>query len=169
MCPVIGPAPVAQPDHLIVAATRLEEGIAYVESLLQTKLQVGGQHIKMGTHNALLGLGPRCYLEVIAVDPGLPVPSRPRWFGLDNPEIRSRIMKQPRFLHWVVRVPGFNIPGLDVEKQFGRITSMSRGNLHWKITIPDDGSLPGDGCLPSLIQWPGSDIPSVRLPDSGCR
>jgi len=70
-------------DHLAVSALTLDEGVAHVESALGVALQGGGQHVKMGTHNRLLALGD-LYLEVIAPDPGLPRPDRPRWFDLDN-------------------------------------------------------------------------------------
>ena len=51
---------------------------------------------------------------------------------------------------------------------------MSRGDFHWKIAVPDDGSLPWGGVLPAAIQWdPGPDgealHPCDRLPDSGCQ
>ena len=49
----------------------------------------------MGTHNALLGLGPRFYLEVIAVDPDGATPSRPRWFDLDEPRMKAALAEGP--------------------------------------------------------------------------
>jgi len=162
-------ARLARLDHVVIAARSLAEGVARVEALLDVKMLAGGQHIKMGTHNALLGLGPDCYLEVIAIDPELPAPIRPRWFALDEPQTQSRLEEGPVLLHWVARVGSFVQESLDVEEIFGPVTPMSRGELHWEITIPDDGSLPGDGCLPSLINWPGGTGPASRLPDSGWR
>lgn len=41
--------------------------------------------LQFGTHNRCLGMEDGIYLEVIAVDPEAPPPSRPRWFGLDDP------------------------------------------------------------------------------------
>jgi hypothetical protein len=42
--------------------------------------------------------------------------------------------------------------------------------LHWRITIPDDGHLPGAGLVPTLIEWPsGVSHPSDRLLDTGIR
>ncbi len=38
----------------------------------------GGVHPFMGTHNRLLRLGPRLYLELIAIDPDAPAPAQPR-------------------------------------------------------------------------------------------
>jgi hypothetical protein len=39
----------------------------------------------------------------------------------------------------------------------------------WRISVPADGHLPGDGLLPTLIQWDVSFHPSQRLPESACR
>ena len=47
---------------------------------------------------------------------------------------------------------------------------MSRGKLHWQITVPDDGSLPLGGAYPTLLQWDaGTTPPADTLPDSGLR
>ena len=46
---------------------------------------------------------------------------------------------------------------------------ITRGDLHWRITIPDDGHLPGAGLVPTLIEWPSASHPTDRLADSGIR
>ena len=56
-------------DHLVVAAATLEQGEDYIESRLGARPLRGGKHVAMGTHNSLLRLGEKTYLEVIAVDP----------------------------------------------------------------------------------------------------
>ena len=45
---------------------------------------------------------------------------------------------------------------------------MSRGDLNWLISIPEDGSMPFDGVAPSLIQWQSPQHPASRLEDRGC-
>ncbi len=71
-------------DHLVIVATDLDTGCAFVTDALGVALQPGGVHSRMGTHNRLLHLGPGLYLEVIAVDPSAIRPDRARWFGLDQ-------------------------------------------------------------------------------------
>ena len=61
--------PPAQLDHLILAATTLADGIEFVADITGATPQPGGKHVAMGTHNALLRLGDRVYLEIIAIDP----------------------------------------------------------------------------------------------------
>ena len=125
-------------DHIVIAASSLEAGAAWVEERLGTKPVPGGQHRTMGTHNALLRLGPRSYLEVIAIDPGGQAPTRPRWFSLDEPEMRARLATSPALITWVVRTSSLasacaRVPDL------GEPMPMARNALRWKISVPDGG------------------------------
>jgi hypothetical protein len=154
-------------DHLVLAARTLEEGHAFVQDKLGLETQPGGKHERMGTHNRLLGLGPGAYLEVIAIDPDGRTPFQPRWFGLDDPDMRESLESGPRLIHWVVRTDNLE---RDIDPDlFGVIHPMERGLYRWRITIPPDGHLPGDGCIPTLIQWDVPQHPARALPDHGLR
>jgi hypothetical protein len=48
----------------------------------------------------------------------------------------------------------------------GQITTVTRGDLQWRLTIPDDGSLPAGGVLPSLIEWPEGMHPVASLAET---
>ena len=37
------------------------------------------------------------------------------------------------------------------------------------VIFTDDGSMPGDGLIPHLIQWDGRMHPSQKMKDAGCR
>lgn len=150
-------------DHLVVVAPSLAAGAAFVERKLGVKLQAGGRHPRMGTHNLLLRLGAS-YLEVIVPDPDAPAPSRPRWFGLDTLSPDTL----PHLAHWVARTSGLDDADAGLTGVFGAIESMSRGTLAWRISIRSDGHLPLEGAIPSLIDWGDATHPAQRLDDLGC-
>ncbi|MVN86535.1 VOC family protein [Deinococcus sp. HMF7620] len=147
-------------DHLVVAARTLAEGRAWLEGRLHVPLAPGGEHDLFGTHNALLSLGPQAYLEVIAVNPAAPSPGRPRWFGLDTPDMRARLVHGPALIHWVAAVA--TLPPRP------EVLALSRGEHRWTLTVPEDGALPSGGVQPSLIAWQ-TPPPPTRLPDAGVR
>jgi hypothetical protein len=157
--------PICELDHIVVAADTLDQGSQYLESLLGIPLEPGGQHLGWGTHNRLLRLGERVYLEVIAVDPTQPDPELPRPFGLDSPSLRQRLRARPRLIHWVARTEQLEEAVRRVP--IGTIVAMSRGTYSWRITRTDDGAAPGDGLIPSLIQWAPGQHPADHLTDRG--
>ena len=148
-------------DHLVFAARTLDEGAAHLEQRLGIRLSPGGEHPQFGTHNRLLSLGSS-YLEVIAVNPHAPGPTRPRWFGLDTPAVQARLDEGPALIHWVARSRAAPLP---VQ---GEALALTRGQYAWALTVPEDGSLPLGGVLPSLIEWRG-DTPAAALPDVSVR
>jgi hypothetical protein len=156
-------------DHLVVAAATLEQGEDYLESRLGVRPQRGGKHVAMGTHNSLLKLGERSFLEVIAIDPDGTAPARPRWFALDTEALRSSLRDSPRLIHWVARTDDIDAARRACPIDPGDIHPMARGSFAWCITIPADGHLPSDGILPTLIQWADARHPAEGLPDSGVR
>ena len=95
--------PTAVLDHLVVAGTTLAQAIEYVADMTGVAARTGGQHTTMGTHNALVKLGERLYLELIAIDPSLPKPARPRWFDMDDAKLALSLGEKPRLIHWVAR------------------------------------------------------------------
>jgi hypothetical protein len=151
-------------DHLVVTAPTLEAGSKYIQQTLGVIPQPGGRHGRMSTHNCLVKLGEMTYLEAIATDPGAPRPERPRWFGLDVLEKSS----PARLVTWVLRVNDIEAALDACPIPLGRIETLSRGQLNWRITIPEDGSLVLQGIVPTLIQWEPGPHPASRLDDSGC-
>jgi hypothetical protein len=151
-------------DHIVVTAPDLPVGVAWIESILGVTLQAGGEHRRMGTHNALLRLGDSAYLEVIAPNPAALQPNRPRWFELD----RVKPDDTPRLATWVARTADVKAMTEMRCGQFGEIEPMSRGTLNWLITIPSEGMLIAGGAIPMLIEWPADNHPAARLEDKGC-
>jgi hypothetical protein len=168
----------ARVDHLAVAASSLEEGVAWCEATLGVVPGPGGEHPLMGTHNRLLRIAtvdyPRTYLEIIAVQPGRE-PQRPRrWFDLDDETVRDALARGgPRLLDFAASVP--DLPqavaqwqAQDIDR--GDIVAASRmtprGLLEWRITIRQDGQRLFAGTVPTLIEW-GAVHPASALPESG--
>jgi hypothetical protein len=159
--------PSAALDHLVLAATTLADGIDYVASVTGVAPRPGGKHVAMGTHNALLRLGARAYLEIIAIDPEGAKPPRRRWFDLDNPVLQSELLERPLLIHWVARTEGIDAAITACPLPLGPVHAMARGDYRWRMTIPDDGTLPAKGIVPTLIQWDVPDHPAETLPSAG--
>lgn len=151
-------------DHLVITATSLADGVEYVRRELGVMLEAGGEHPRMGTHNCLLKLGDEIFLEVIAVNPDAPRPSRPRWFQLD--ELPADI--PPRLATWLARTNDIHAAIAASPVDAGVIEPMARGQLNWLISIDADGKLPMHGIAPSFIEWQAATHPAGKLQDLGC-
>ncbi len=155
-------------DHLVIGAATLEQGVAYTEERLGIKPPFGGKHPLMGTHNCLMRLGDDSFLEIIAVDPEANQPAQPRWFGLDDPHVRSRLAGSPQLLTWVVNCEDITTALSRPVISFGSPQPLSRGDLRWYFGVPDDGRLLAGGMLPYIISWQCENHPAARMSEQGC-
>ncbi len=166
-----------EPDHLVVAARSLQEGVAWCEATLGVVPAAGGKHPTMGTQNRLLAVGSagfaRVYLEIIAIDPDAASPTRARWFDLDASVLRQAIAASPRLVHWVVRtsdietgIAALRAAGHDPGTAINADRMTPRGLLRWRIAVRDDGRRLAAGAVPLVIQW-GDVHPCDALPQSG--
>jgi hypothetical protein len=163
-----GIRPVSACDHLVIAANSLGEGVEWVTARFGVAPETGGQHQRMGTHNAVMRLGDGVYLEIIAIDPSLPQPPHPRWFSLDDLGTREALAISPRLIGWIARTDDIAAATAASPISPGAAEAMSRGEFYWQISITPDGSLPEGGAFPHLIQWGGGMThPSARLLDRG--
>ena len=160
-------------DHLVFGCDYLQNGTSYLEQALGVGLSAGGQHALMATHNRLLKLQDAIYLEAIAIDHEAVQKhgdiGRKRWFSLDEDRTKKRLAQSPRPLTWVVAVDDIHDAASKCGYDVGKITTMTRGDLEWMLTIAENGMLVEDGLLPGLIQWPGGRNPANKLPESGTR
>jgi Glyoxalase-like domain len=148
-------------DHLIYAHPDLAAGVADIEDRFGVLATGGGQHPGRGTHNKLLALGPRTYLEVIAPDPNQPEPSRPRPYGVEG-------VTDGRLVGWAVecddieaaaavaRGRGFD-PGGVLDGQRATPTATL---LRWRQT----GNALAAGLVPFLISWGETRHPALDAP-----
>ena len=159
-------------DHLVFGCDYLQNGTSYLEQALGVG-STGGQHALMATHNRLLKLQDAIYLEAIAIDHEAVQKhgdiGRKRWFSLDEDRTKKRLAQSPRPLTWVVAVDDIHDAASKCGYDVGKITTMTRGDLEWMLTIAENGTLVEDGLLPGLIQWPGGRNPANKLPESGTR
>jgi hypothetical protein len=148
-------------DHIIYAAPDLEAAVADVEGRFGVRAAGGGQHMGQGTHNKLLALGPRTYLEIVAPDPGQPEPADPRPYGVDG-------VTRGGLVGWALacadidealakaRAEGFD-PGEVIE---GRRVAASGTVLRWRSTR---NALTA-GPIPFLISWGETPHPASSAP-----
>lgn len=148
-------------DHLVYGAPDLAAAVDDLEGRLGVRADAGGKHPGIGTHNALLALGPRTYLEVIAPDPDQPQPANPRPLGIDE-------LTAPRPVGWALgcedidaavataRQRGYD-PGDPIDMQR---TAPAGEVLRWRLTL---NALSG-GPLPFLITWGDTPHPAASAP-----
>lgn len=151
-------------DHVLLGSSDLERGIAFVEEHTGVRAAFGGVHPGRGTQNALLSLGERRYLEIIAPDP--------KQSSVEQYSIITKL-EEPRLIGWAahrdhlekfagqLRKEGIEFEGPQAgsrERPDGKV-------LHWKaLRLKDDHG----GLLPFFIEWSRDSIhPSVDAP-KGC-
>ncbi len=147
-------------DHIAVLGETLEEAATHLETSVEQVVLPGGNHVRFGTHNRLLGLSPNLYIEAIAIDPAAQPPADARWFALDHFRGAARLDK------WICRVEDMDA-ALAALPMAGRRVELERGELRWSMAVPEDGYLPFDGLFPALIQWHVDVPPGKSIPGSG--
>ena len=171
----------AQIDHLVVAASTLDEGVAWCESTLGITPGPGGEHPLMGTHNRLFSIAsplyPCAYFEIIAITSGAASVrniSALRWFDLDNKALQLQLKQSgPQLIHFVANTPqaapaiqALTKLGIDRGELLEASRMTPNGLLAWKITVRTDGQRLMQGTLPTLIEW-GDVHPTQHMASSG--
>ena len=86
-------------DHIIWACADLERGSRRFEALTGVRPRYVGVHASGLTHNALVGLGNRCYLEILA-PVGPAGPGDDHWCrlarGAQEPQVLTYCLRSPR-------------------------------------------------------------------------
>jgi Glyoxalase-like domain len=153
-------------DHLVFGVPDLARGIELVEHRTGVRALFGGQHPGRGTHNALMSLGGRQYLEIIAIDPMQVEPS-----GLLFPELKN--LSEPRLIAWAVAVENLGdtarratAQNIDTIGPLAGSRAQADGSLLSWQTLRISG--PRAAGLPFFIEWrKGTAHPSQQSP-SGC-
>ena len=155
-------------DHIVYTCGRLEDGIDTIERLTGVRAVVGGRHLGVGTHNALLSLGAEAYLEIIAPDPTQPEPEQPRPFQLDDPTWHGRIVAFALHPKKSASIELLATSLLLEGEPPGELRAMSRNKpdgsvLNWRLTPLSRAS----GPRPWLIDWGSTAHPASTSPP-GC-
>lgn len=153
-------------DHLLWAVPRLEDGMAEIERLTGVRPKIGGRHPGVGTHNALLAIGDKVFLEIIAPDP-----SQNRFSSFGN---LVKGITEPRLVTWVARTQDARRLSEEVQKNGlipGVILALSRRrpdgtSLSWR-TLTIGGHAHGP-LIPFFIEWRSEEHPADISP-TGCR
>jgi Glyoxalase-like domain len=154
-----------QPDHIILGCRELEEGIAYAEKISGYRAAFGGSHPGRGTCNALLKLGTRCYLEILAPDPEQKeLAWHKELFTLEEPLLVGWAVPAANLKHVAAELRGKGVAYTGPTP--GSRTKPNGEVLRWEtITLEDHKA----GILPFHIKWaedsphPSSDAPGGCL------
>lgn len=143
-------------DHLVIAARDLDRLVDWFTERTGVTPTPGGAHVGLGTRNALVGLGPTSYIELVAIDTEQPEPAGPRPFGID--ELGDRI---------VVATSAVAVDDLDAAVAEVRAAGLDGGVpmamsrrrpdgvlLEWRLAVPSD-PVQG-GVVPFSIEWGAS-------------
>jgi glyoxalase-like protein len=153
-------------DHILLGCNDLQRGIDFVEQRTGVRAAFGGVHPGRGTQNALLSLGTRRYLEIIAPDPQQ---------HADNPLAKHlKELSEPRLIGWAAHPGDVQVLAADLAKAGILAEGPTPGSrkrpdgkmLQWKtLALKDDA----DGLLPFFIEWSADTVhPSEDAP-TGCQ
>jgi len=151
-------------DHILLGSSDLEGGMAFFEQQSGVRAVFGGVHPGRGTCNALVSLGERRYLEIIAPDPQQT--EVPDAYGL-------RRLEEPRLVTWAAH-PGdikalaerLSKAGIAAEGPTPGSRKRPDGRLlEWRTLNLQDTAA---GLLPFFIEWSANSLhPSADAP-KGC-
>ena len=151
-------------DHMLLGCNDLDQGMAFIEQHAGVRAAFGGVHPGRGTQNALLSLGTRRYLEIIAPDP--------KQSAVEQYSVITK-MKEPRLIGWAVHRDDLDQFAERLRQNGVAFDGPQPGSrqrpdgkvLRWKaLRLKDDRG----GLLPFFIEWDKDSVhPSEDAP-KGC-
>lgn len=152
-----------QIDHFMYAVASLDEGIAWAEATFGVAPAYGGEHVGLGTRNALLALGDT-YLEVIAPDPAQSLEGT---LGQ-----RFAQLREGGLVTWAVQghLAGIaeTLKGMDINTSGPNRTERKTAEgelLVWELLFPV--ATPFGPRMPFFIDWLACPHPSTTNPQGG--
>lgn len=155
-------------DHLLLGVPELGAGVQWLQDEFNMEAGQGGRHLGVGTHNALVALGNRTYLEVIAPDPQQLVPKAALPYGLG-------MLSVPRLINWAVRVPDMDTwasrlyqLGIPTQLKARHRVNPDGRRLVWRTAVmpatPFVNGVDLTGLIPFAIDWQDTLHPSETAP-----
>jgi len=154
-------------DHVIWACNDLERGVARFEALTGVAPRYGGVHASGHTHNALVALSERCYLEILAPT-GSPAADEDEWCrfarAADEPTLLTYCLRSPQPLS-ALAVAAESL-GADATRVGANGRSTPEGvRLHWQWVGPKFAAF--GRAFPFFIDWLDSPHPAASAPSVG--
>jgi Glyoxalase-like domain len=163
-----GPA-VTAADHLLLGVADLDRGIQWVEERTGVRPVVGGSHPGRGTRNALLSLGAKQYLEVIAPDPAQSTYT----FQID-----LRALKEPRLVTWAAATSDIEAVARGAKAAGRSVVGPTDGSrarpdgrtLRWRSLAVASTLVVGIvEPMPFFIQWAADAVHPASDSPAGCQ
>ena len=162
-------------DHLAIGIADLDEGIAWLERVTGVKAAIGGSHPGVGTRNALISLGGRQYLEIIAPDPEQAV---------YKPDLLShnfltdlRTLTQPRLIFWAAATSDIAAIAENALRMALPIVGPIEGSrarpdgkvLQWKtLLVRNQFAVQAAEPIPFFIEWASGSVHPSQDSPKGC-
>ena len=145
-------------DHVVWAAPNLEQAVDLLEQHTGVRAAPGSSHPGEGTRNAILGLGPDAYLEVLAPDPAQA--------KLAGAAAALAKLERPTLRTFAVAADRLDLIGVELEKSglpHAGVIPMSRrlasGQLvRWRLLVPTGHAY--GGLVPFFVDWGEAPHPS---------
>lgn len=146
-------------DHVILAGPALPDLSDAFEARTGVRATPGGRHAGQGTHNALVGLGPGRYLELLAPDPEAEDgPFRASIAYLGAPALHTWCVRGGDAEAFEARV---RAAGLEPRRIAMARTRPDGVRLAWELVFVEGH--PFGGLVPFFIDWGASPHPSAAL------
>lgn len=150
-------------DHFMYAVASLDEGVAWAADTFGVTPAYGGEHVGLGTRNALLSLG-ETYLEIIAPDPAQPLTA--------NLGGRFAELSEGGLVTWAVQgkladiAHSLGASGLKTAGPSRTERKTAEGELLvWELLFPV--ASPHGPRMPFFIDWLACAHPSIANPLGG--
>ena len=150
-------------DHIVYAVANLQRSMEKFTEATGLKVFMGGEHPDWGTHNALVRIGEKTYLEFMAKKKGSEPVHAQTWMGLD-------LLEEDKITRWALASENVEHDAKFLKKYRDDLSAIAIGSraledgkmLNWLMTtvLPSPEVEPA----PFLIDWKKSQHPTADLP-----